>query len=73
LLPVATAVATLARVDVDADTAGLIADGRVLPAWPGDGPWAVFDEADVLLAVYEPFRGETAKPALVLPTARRDG
>lgn len=73
LLPVASAVATLARVTVDDGTAALIADGRVLPAWPGDGPWAVFDGCDVLLAVYEPFRGETAKPALVLPTARRDG
>ena len=73
LLPVASAVAALHRVEVGPETASLIADGRVLPAWPGDGPWAVFDDADVLLAVYERFRGESAKPALVLPTARRDG
>ncbi|NNE13194.1 MAG: tRNA pseudouridine(55) synthase TruB [Ilumatobacter sp.] len=69
LLPVETAVRQLARVDVDVETAALIANGRVLPAWGGDGPWAVFDPSGVLIAVYEPFRGD-AKPAVVLPTAR---
>lgn len=67
LLPVDTAVAGLARVDVDAATAALIAQGRVLPVWPGDGPWAVFAPVG-LIAVYEPFRDGTAKPAVVLPT-----
>ena len=66
LLPVATAVAGLARVDVDAAVAALIAQGRVLPAWDGDGPWAVFGPAG-LLAVYEPFRDGQVKPAVVLP------
>ena len=32
----------------------------------GDGPWAVLDEAGRLLAVYEPFRGTTIKPSVVL-------
>ena len=73
LLPVATAVADLHRVDVDPATAALIANGRVLPAWDGDGPWAVFAAEDQLVAVYEPFRAGTAKPALVLPTARHYG
>lgn len=68
LLPTDTAVAGLARVDVDAGTAALIAQGRVLPTWPGSGPWAVFGPPG-LLAVYEPFREGTAKPAVVLPTA----
>ncbi len=73
LLPVATAVGGMARVDVDAETAALIADGRVLPAWEGAGPWAVFDRDGEILAVYERFRTDSIKPALVLPTARRQG
>jgi tRNA pseudouridine55 synthase len=68
LLPVDTAVRGLSRVDVDEHIASLIGNGRVLPQWSGDGPWAVFNPAGVLIAVYEPFRGE-AKPAVVLPTA----
>ena len=42
LLPVETAVAHLPAVTVDGPTAELIANGRLLPVWPGDGPWAVF-------------------------------
>lgn len=67
LLPVATAVRGLAAVDVDEATAALIANGRVLPPWPGEGPWAVFDGAARLLAVYERFGPDAAKPAVVLP------
>jgi tRNA pseudouridine55 synthase len=82
LLPVATAVRSLAAVTVDAPVAALIANGRVLPAWDGAGPWAVFDESERLLAVYERFDAATrpagdapapaehrptAKPAVVLP------
>ena len=85
LLPVAAAVRSLPPVTVDAPTAALIANGRVLPAWDGAGPWAVFDDSERLLAVYERFgeptrssgtaapsadhRDATAKPAVVLPTA----
>lgn len=68
LLPVDVAVRDLARVDIDATTAALVANGRVLPAFGGDGPWALFDPTGTLIAVYESFRGE-AKPAVVLPTA----
>lgn len=68
LLPVETAVRALDAVDVDADTAALVANGRVLDAWAGDGPWAVFDGHGRLLAVYETFRNHQAKPAVVLPT-----
>lgn len=67
LLPVSTAVRTLAQVTVDDATAALIANGRVLDVWEGDGPWAVSSPAGELLAVYEPFRGQ-AKPAVVLPS-----
>jgi tRNA pseudouridine55 synthase len=66
LRPVATAVRHLRRVDVDADVAALVANGRVLPAFAGDGPWAVTSPGGDLLAVYERFRGDEAKPAVVL-------
>ena len=69
LLPVATAVRSLDRVVVDDDTAGLVANGRVLARFEGSGPWALFDDQGVLLAVYEPFRDREAKPSVVLPTA----
>ncbi len=65
LRPVATAVRALDAVVVDDETAALVANGRVLDAWDGDGPWAVFDASEELLAVYEPFRGQ-AKPSVVL-------
>ncbi len=66
LQPVASAVRSLVTVHVDDATAALVANGRVLDAWDGDGPWAVFDRGGELLAVYEAFRGQ-AKPAVVLP------
>jgi tRNA pseudouridine55 synthase len=66
LLPVASAVRSLSAVTVDDGVAALVANGRVLDAWPGDGPWAVFDGSGELLAVYEAFGGQ-AKPAVVLP------
>jgi tRNA pseudouridine55 synthase len=69
LLPVEAAVRSLGRVEVDADVAALVGTGRVLSAWDGAGPWAVFGPDGVLLAVYEPFRGGLAKPSVVLPTA----
>ena len=66
LLPVASAVRSLTAVTVDDAVAALVANGRVLDAWDGNGPWAVFDGTGELLAVYEAFRGQ-AKPAVVLP------
>ncbi len=73
LRPVDEAVRGLVRVDVDAETAGLIANGRVLPAFApvgaDDGPWAVFAPTGTLIAVYESFRRDQVKPAVVLPTA----
>jgi tRNA pseudouridine55 synthase len=66
LLPVQSAVRALDAVAVADDVAALVGNGRVLDAWDGDGPWAVFDRSGELLAVYEPFRGQ-AKPAVVLP------
>jgi tRNA pseudouridine55 synthase len=65
LLPPAEALRDYERVTVDADTAALIAHGRALPAFAGDGPWAVLDDGGRLLAVYEAGGGE-ARPAVVL-------
>jgi tRNA pseudouridine55 synthase len=69
LLPVATAVRSLQRVDVGDDVAALVGTGRVLPSWPGAGPWAVHAPDGTLLAVYERFRDGQAKPSVVLPVA----
>jgi tRNA pseudouridine55 synthase len=67
LLPI-EAVRALDKVVVDAGDRPAIAVGAVLPAPQGEGPWAMIS-GDTLLAVYEPFRPGTAKPAVVLPTA----
>jgi tRNA pseudouridine55 synthase len=69
LRPVETAVASLDRVDVSAETAALIGNGRVLPTWSGAGPWAVFGPDGALIAVYEAYRPGEAKPAVVLAPA----
>ena len=72
LLAVETTVRGLERVDIDAATAALVGNGRVLPKFEGvtgDGPWSVFGSDGVLLAVYEAFRGDQVKPSVVLPTA----
>ncbi len=69
LLPVETAVRRLPHIVIDAATRTLVANGRVLPRFEGEGPWALFDEQGVVLAVYESFRSVEAKPSVVLPTA----
>jgi tRNA pseudouridine55 synthase len=66
LLPVVEAVRALATVPVDDATATLIANGHVLDAPAGPGPWALVDDSGDLLAVYEAFRRGEAKPAVVL-------
>jgi tRNA pseudouridine55 synthase len=73
-LPLADAVRHLRRVEVDEAIAADIAVGKVLErAVLGIAPdddaehWAVFGPAGDLLAVYEPFRGTTVKPSLVIP------
>ncbi len=68
LLPVETAVAHLERVVVDAVGADHVAHGRPLPVGPGAGPWAVMTDSGELLAVYEPWRGQS-KPVVVLAGA----
>jgi tRNA pseudouridine55 synthase len=72
LRPSAEVVAHLRSITVDDDLSALIATGRVLERrqvpMPGEGPWAVLDEAGELLAVYEATTAERAKPAVVLVT-----
>ena len=66
LLAPIEALRALAPVVVDDAVAALIANGRVLPAPGGDGPWAMVDGSGRLLAVYESFGVTDAKPAVVL-------
>jgi tRNA pseudouridine55 synthase len=66
LLPVAAAVRSLPAVVIDEAVAAMVGNGRVLDAWDGPGPWAVFTEDGNLLAVYESIGGGRAKPAVVL-------
>ncbi|WP_255626091.1 tRNA pseudouridine(55) synthase TruB [Dermatobacter hominis] len=72
LLPPSAIDRVMASVEVDAATAVDVGHGKVLgrdrmglPDEAG-GPWAVLDGAGALLAVYEPHRGATVKPAFVL-------
>jgi tRNA pseudouridine55 synthase len=67
LLPVDAAVRSLAHVVVDPDIAAKVANGGVLARFDGPGPWALFDGDHRLLAVYEAFRENDAKPSVVLP------
>ena len=66
LLPPIEAVRGMATVAVDDDLAAWIANGRVLTAPGGSGPWAMVGTDGRLLGVYEPFRDGQAKPAVVL-------
>ncbi len=66
LLPVRAAVAGLASVTVDAATAVRVGHGAKLDRPDGPGPWAVLGPDGTVLAVYEPWDGDRAKPAVVL-------
>lgn len=67
LLPPAEAMRDYERITVDDATAGLIAHGRPLPAFPGPPPWALLGGDGSLLAIYEA-HGAGSKPAVVLVT-----
>ncbi|MEI7992617.1 MAG: tRNA pseudouridine(55) synthase TruB [Actinomycetota bacterium] len=69
LQPMLAALRGMTTVPVDAATAALVHNGRVLPRFAGDGPWAVTDDEGELLAVYEAFRADEAKPTVVIPVA----
>ena len=69
--PLIEAVRHLASVTVDEAGAEAVRVGKVLEqadlGVTGEGPWAVVGPGGDLLAVYEPFRGTTVKPSLVIP------
>lgn len=71
VLPMVEAVRHLPSATVGPDLVDAVAVGKVLEATDlgvaGDGPWAVLGPDSSLLAVYEPFRGTTVKPSLVIP------
>ena len=67
LLSLPEAVRDYPAVTVPPAIAAQVANGRVLPAFAGEGPWAVLDEAGNLLAMYETAGEGRAKPAVVIP------
>jgi tRNA pseudouridine55 synthase len=71
LLSPAAALRDLPTVAVPASVVVDVAHGKVLERAAlgidhGDGPWPVIGPDGALLAVYEPHRGTTAKPSVVL-------
>jgi len=70
LLSLAEGMRDRASVVVDDEIAVAVRNGKVLEqaalGADGAGPWAVLDAAGALLAVYEPHRASTAKPAVVV-------
>jgi tRNA pseudouridine55 synthase len=75
LLPPREALRDHPSVTIAGDVRDDVRHGRVLPLdavgppAAADGVWAVLDEDGTLLAVYEPHRRGTAKPAVVLAPA----
>jgi len=75
LLPMTAALRGMEQVQVDAATAALVRNGRVLErtlegvagGFIGSGPWAVVGPGGELLAVYEAFRSSQVKPTVVIP------
>ncbi len=69
--PMVEAVRHLDATTVDEAGREAVQVGKVLEqaelGVTGAGPWAVLGPDGALLAVYEPFRGTTAKPSLVIP------
>ena len=70
LLTPAEGLADLASIKVAEDVAAEVRHGRVIErvrlGVDGDGPWGVLSPGGELLAVYQPHRGTTVKPAVVL-------
>jgi tRNA pseudouridine55 synthase len=69
LLSLPEAVRDYPHVTVAPEVAVLVANGRVLPRFAGDGPWAVLNTDGELLAMYEAFGPDQAKPAVVVAAA----
>lgn len=67
LLTPAQAMRDYAAVTITDDVVAMVRNGRALPAFPGDGPWAVLDGDGELIAMYEASHDGRAVPAVVLP------
>jgi tRNA pseudouridine55 synthase len=66
LLPPIEALRGMLQVRVDGEVAARVANGAVLEAPDGSGPWALVGPDGRLLAVYEPHGAGRAKPTVVL-------
>jgi tRNA pseudouridine55 synthase len=70
LRPADELVAHLPRGSVDDEVAAMVRHGRVLErrriGTVGDGPFAIYDADELLLAVYAPVSAERSKPLVVL-------
>lgn len=67
LLTPAEAMRDYPAVTVSDEVVAMVRNGRALPAFPGDGPWAVLDPSGELVAMYESSPDGRAVPAVVLP------
>ena len=67
LLTPAQAMRDYAAVTVSDEVVTMVRNGRALPVFPGDGPWAVLDPSGELVAMYESSPDGRAVPAVVLP------
>ncbi|MEX1106473.1 MAG: tRNA pseudouridine(55) synthase TruB [Ilumatobacteraceae bacterium] len=67
LLTPAEAMRDYAVVTVPDDVVAMVRNGRALPAFDGDGPWAVLDTEGELVAMYEASPDGRAVPAVVVP------
>jgi len=65
LLPAIEALRLVQKISVDDETARLVANGRRLPKFEGEGPWALVNQRGALIGVYELVDGE-AVPEVVL-------
>lgn len=65
LRDVLDAVSSMQRVVLDDHGIDDVLYGRPMPKWSGDGPWAVLNKSDELVAVYETWRDDLAKPTVV--------
>lgn len=66
LLPVSDAVRAMQHHTLTPEEIDDVLFGRVRQAWDGDGPWAACDESGTLIAVFEKWRENLAKPTVVL-------
>jgi tRNA pseudouridine55 synthase len=65
LLPAASALRGMARIEGSGADVAAARTGRTLPRPGGDGPWALVDASGALVAVYEA-DGDRARPEVVL-------